>query len=144
MDRREFLGRVIGIIAGSQIPWVAREFDPIEKDKKSSLSLLRTAIRLMDGTLLEGPGLKDVQPLDDLVTDAYGYLNKVYTFQDVYITAPRIEVRGAVLLSPKGEIIRESDFTITQHLFNGDTLKITLTLRTEGDIKNPEDRHYLG
>lgn len=150
MDRRGFLGRVIGVIAGSQVPWVAREFDPdfdlmesIGKVKKPSLSTLRTAIRLMDGTLLEGPGMKTVEDMPDRETDRYGFVNKVYTFQPIEVRETMI-VKGAVLMSPRGTVYRENDFAFPQHLFNGDTLKVTFSVGLEGDFKNQQDRDYLG
>jgi hypothetical protein len=131
MKRRDFLGRVLGTIAATGLPWKATEVHPLydgvldtpvitEKVAPCFLSRLRSAIRLSDGTLLEGPGM-----VADYCILATRQL--VFRFHDVHCIE-QMHAVAAVILTERGTVFKESKFSGGgQWLMNGDTLKVTYT-----------------
>lgn len=132
MFRRGFLGRVLGTIVATQLPWTEHPLHDAVLDaaiigKKelpfSHWSRLQTAVRLADGTLLKGPGMKPIYT--DLATRSV-----VIPFQDVDIHES-MTATSAVLLTERGSIYREMPFSGgSQFMMNGDTLKVTFSVVT--------------
>jgi hypothetical protein len=122
VDRRGFLGTLLGVFATAKIPFVGSGLEEPEIQQPTTLPGYRTAIRLATGELIQGPGIVEIN--------------------DSFIYAP-IEARRTFtavncLLFRGNRLISERRFDQQIWMCSGDTLKITHTITHYGEVINPE------
>ncbi len=113
-SRRGFLGSLLGSFAVAQLPWIAREpfADPIIQPE-TILSGYTSYQRLLDGTIIQGPEVKNI-------------IDGGIILHDIWINE-RLEVTGSIIYY-KGKLLSDANFPAYQTVYCGDTLKITHNL----------------
>ncbi len=114
MNRRDFLGSILGLFTTTQIPWIAHTlYDPYIDQPKDILKNYRTAIRLDNDQVIQGPGIKNID-------EKYGF---IYYPIKVH---KELTVKKCILIY-KNKIISEKQFDNMNYIpmVPGDTLNIT-------------------
>ena len=119
-SRRSFMGQAIGIFAGTQVPWIARRprASPIVQPT-DLIPGYRTAIRLANGRIIQGPGVKAIK------STVFQYA-PIEARRELKVVACRL-----FLEDPDHGLVMISDVPVDQLLINGDSLHISHDVRLE-------------
>jgi len=126
-SRRSFLGSTLGLFIGCQIPWVAKL--PIDKpieQPKNILTDYRNYIKLDNGHIIQGPGIKAIE-------------NGQLICADINATCELKVLRSIIYY--KNKLLSNAEFVAGQYLCNGDTLKIAhnMNIVLNGESFTPSD-----
>ncbi len=125
IDRRGFLGSVIGFFTATQIPWIAKEpNEEIIQQPETILKDFKTFVSLTDGRIIQGPGVQDI-------------IDGSLKLFDINVVKPT-EFKGSIIFYKK-KLLSNMNFHVPQFALNGDTLKITHDINI---IIKPGDKNW--
>lgn len=119
MNRRGFLGSVIGLVASSNF-LALTDNDPWQRVILPYRMLFRDSI---SGFTIQGPGVKEVSFIP-------GSANAMFLAEPLDVTKP-MTLDSVILLTQKGKVIQESKFNSRVVMNSGDLLNLTQTLSVE-------------
>ncbi len=131
-SRRGFLGSILGTFAVAQLPWIAREpFVERITQPKIILPGYTSYQRLVDGTIIQGPGVKEIK-------------EGAVLLHDIWINQ-QLDVAGSILYY-EGKLLSDANFSSgSQVVYNGDVLKVThnLEVAINNKLFRPSDQEDI-
>lgn len=147
MNRRGFIGSVIGTVVGLSVPFIAQAAPTVKKlpgslvRTRKYLELLENGEKaiaagqfflvLEDGKRIRGPAIKSVK-MYEAPGKNYPTCKAVVTAHIVNVTQS-ITYKGVVYVTPDGYELTSKNFYASVPATNGDQLHITYTLSIGGD-----------
>lgn len=135
MNRRDFIGSTVGILAATKMPFIARLNQnklislPSSEEERQAL-LMKFVINAFPEHIFNALICDDDRIIKGAPLEHSSHINNKasYTFQRINITIPEITLKGTILLWNRQIIAKSPLGGGVQRLFERDALSVTHTI----------------